>query len=186
MKLRWVIFKHIYLFIKLQTLLFPFCKDRAQHLKKDLYLFFINRQKIWGNPFEKNVLGGCIQYIPIPWLTEGRKISWSFPRLFFSCLMYVFFLHAFFSHGQPAELQVCISGLRGVSLLGWQNSVAIFFSPINLNNMSKKFSRRQRYVPALLWLISVIEGRNIVGLGGMPTSRSVSVGENKVVIKKSC
>ena len=99
---------------------------------------------------------------------------------------HVFFLHGFFSQGQPAELQVCVSGLCGVSLLGWQSSVAIFFSPINFKNMREKFSRRQRYVPALSWLISVIEGRNIVGLGDMSTSRSLSVGENKVVIKKSC
>ena len=40
-------------------------KDIAQHFKKDLSLFFINGQKIWGIPFEKNVPGGC-QYVHIP------------------------------------------------------------------------------------------------------------------------
>ena len=34
-------------------------------------------------------------------------------------------------------------------------------------------------------MISVIEGRNIVGLGDMSISRSLSVGENETVIKKS-
>ena len=49
----------------------------------------------------------------------------------------------------------------------------------------KKFSRRQRYVPALSWLISAIEGRKTVGLGEVSAARFLSVGEYGIVIKKN-
>ena len=51
--------------------------------------------------------------------------------------------------------------------------------------MREKILQKTRYVPVLSCLISVIEGRNIVGLGDMSISRSLSVGENEIVIKKS-
>lgn len=85
----------------------------------------------------------------IPGLTEGKRflIFSSFIFLMFDD-MYVFFLHAFSVMVNQLNFKY-MSVVRGVSLLGWQNSVAIFFSPINLNNMRGNFSRRQRYVPAL-------------------------------------
>ena len=49
----------------------------------------------------------------------------------------------------------------------------------------KNFSRRQRYVPALSWLISAVEGRKIVGLGEVSAARFLSVREYGIVIKKN-
>ena len=61
----------------------------------------------------------------------------------------MFFFHGVFSHGQPAELHVCVSGLHGISLLGWQSFVAILFFPINLNNIRGKFLQKTKVSSSL-------------------------------------
>ena len=61
----------------------------------------------------------------------------------------MFFFHGVFSHGQPAELHVCVSSLHGISLLGWQSFVAILFFPINLNNIREKFLQKTKVCSSL-------------------------------------
>ena len=79
---------------------------------------------------------------------------------------HVFFILGVSRHGQPAELHVCVSSLHGISLLGWQNSVASFFSPINLNNMREKVLQKTKICSSIITLDFSNRRKKHSGLGG--------------------
>lgn len=128
----------------------------------------------WVLPLKNSILGGSIYiYIHLPSFIEGKIISWSIPPYIFLVFdnTHMLFIHRVFGHGQPAELHVCVLGLHGVSLLGWQSSFVIFYSPRHCNHIREKFLQRQRYVPALSWLILNHWRKKNSGLGGSVCSK---------------
>lgn len=129
--------------------------------------------------------------IHIPSFTAGKRISWSFPPAFFSKSddTHVLFLHGVFCHCQPAELHVCVIGFHGISLLGWQNSVAILLFPRNLNNAQGKNFPETKICCSLLMVDLINWRKKIVGLGTISVGRFLSAEgdrkEFKIVIRET-
>ena len=139
-------------------------------------------------PLKNSIWGGYIYvYIHLPSFIEGKIISWSIPPIFFLCLT---------THTccLSIEFSVTVSQLNFmyVSLVFmvfpcWDGRTLLLFFTFQetVITSGKNFSRRQRYVPALSWLISAIEGRKIVGLGEVSAARFLSVRKYGIVVKKN-
>ena len=137
-------------------------------------------------PLKKKCSRRCI-YIYIPSITEGKIISWPTPPLLCSCwTMHLCFLSTDFLV-TVSQLNFMYVSLVFMVFPCWDSRIALpFFSfQYMLITSGKKFSRRQRYVPALWRFISASEGRKMVGLGEMSAGRRLSVGENGIAIKKN-
>lgn len=78
----------------------------------------------------------------------------------------VFFIHGCFAHSQPAEFHVCVSRPHGISLLGFQDFVAILFFPINLNNIRKKILQKTKVCSSIMELYLSNRRKKHCGLGG--------------------
>ena len=130
-------------------------------------------------------------YIHIPSFTAGKRISWSFPLVVFSCwTIHMCSLFMEFSV-TVSQLNVMYVSLVFVVFPWWDGrTLLLFFSfQETLITSGKKFSRRQRYVAACWWLTSLIEGRKIVGFGEVSAGRFLSAEgdrkEFKIVIRET-
>ena len=153
------------------------------------YLFFMNTwPERWVLPLKNSIMGGYIYiYIHLPSFIEGKIISWSVPPIFFWCLTtHTCCLSIEFSV-TVSQLSFMYVSLVFMVFPCWDGRALLSFFTLQdtVITSGKKFSRRQRYVPALSWLISAIEGRKTVGLGEVSAARFLSVGEYGIVMKKN-
>lgn len=96
---------------------------------------------------------------------------------------FVFFIHWLPTHGQPAEFHVCVISLHGISLLRFQNCIAIFFLPVHLDNIREKFLKKTNMCSSLMKAYFSSWRMKNSGLGVELWTIASICGENGIAIK---
>lgn len=140
------------------------------------YLFVFNERlagKV-GIAFEKQYFGRLHLHLYsltfFYWRKNNLLINSSYIFLVFDNT-HMLFIHRVFGHGQPAELHVCVLGLHGVSLLGWQSSFVIFYSPRHCNNIREKVLQETKICSSIIMVDFSNWRKKNSGLGGSVCSK---------------
>lgn len=86
---------------------------------------------------------GTCSNLFVNWRKKNLLITSSFVILMFDDT-YMFFFHCLFSQSQPAEFHVCVISLDDISLMGFQNCIAILFFPLYLNSIREKILKKAK------------------------------------------